>query len=281
MLRLAILCALCLLSGCAMESRYFLQENSDFPTPEGVQDVFFRSAGGRRLHGWFVPARSLVSGAASKAPCVILCHGQQRTINYYAPRMTPITDEADVSLFAFSYRGYGRSDPESSVTRRETFEDASAALDAVLALELVDADRVGVIGYSLGGPAALGLAASRPEVKFAAVGGTFSTANAILADQHKAWAHFLIGPELDPEASAARLRGKPLFVFHAGEDSVILPYHALRIAAAAMRAGSPTELHVEPGVDHMDLLDEPTALKDAMVRFLKRCAYPDAVFDAP
>lgn len=279
MLRLAAVCIWCVLGGCAMESRYFLQENSEFPTPAGVQDVWFRSEGGRHLHGWFIPARSLAEGRVVQAPCVILCHGQQRTIDYYAPRMSPITDEADVSLFAFSYRGYGRSDPESSVTRRETLEDAEAALDAVLSHPGVDRARVGVIGYSLGGPAALGLASRRGEVSCAAVGGTFSTARAILEDQGKGWAYFLIGPELDPEASAKRLGGKPLMVFHAGNDSVIAPYHALRIAAAALCAGSPTELHIEPGVDHMDLLDEPTALKDEMVRFLRRWAFPGEADD--
>lgn len=279
MARLAILCLACLLGGCAMESRYFLQENSDFPTPQGVRDVYFRTPDGRRLHGWFVPARSLASGAASKAPCVLLCHGQQRTINYYAPRLTPITDEADVSLFVFSYRGYGRSDPESALTRRETLIDANAALDAALALPEVDPARVGVIGYSLGGPAALGLATSRPEIRFVAVGGTFSTARAILRDQNLDRAHILIGPDLDPAASARRLSKKPLMVFHAGDDSVIPVYHALEIASAAMQAGSPTVLHIEPGVDHMDLLERPTGLKDAMVKFIRWQAYEQPLGD--
>ena len=105
---------------------------------------------------------------------------------------------------------------------------AVAALDAVLAAEAVDPDRVYLTGLSMGGYGAWDLAARMPE-RFAALvpicGG-------------------------GDEATAAKLRSLPIWCFHGAADPVV-PVERSRSMVAAVKAtgGSPQFTEYE-GVGH-------------------------------
>ena len=63
------------------------------------------------------------------------------------------------------FLGFGKSDGDSGATTVDSqLADAEAAFAALAAMERVETDRIGVLGFSLGGGVAMFLAARRPEV---------------------------------------------------------------------------------------------------------------------
>lgn len=126
------------------------------------------ASGGVELSGAFRPSRG--------RPTVIFCHGYPgRNLN----------EETAESLAArgygslvFSYRGARGSPGTYSLYQLE--DDARAALDA---LRGRSADGVGLLGYSMGGFAAVRLAAREPSV------ADFLVLLAPVTDLRRAWTH--------------------------------------------------------------------------------------------
>lgn len=123
------------------------------------------------------------------------------------------------------------SDKTSSPLAPEPTADlaaAVAALDATLAAEPVDVDRILLTGLSMGGYGSWELAARMPK-RFAAVvpicGG-------------------------GDEAQAAKLVGLPIWCFHGADDTVV-PVERSRSMVAAIRAAGGEPRYTElPGVAH-------------------------------
>jgi pimeloyl-ACP methyl ester carboxylesterase len=255
------------LAGCALESRFYQPSQRDFPTPEGYQDLTIVAAGNARLHGWFIPAPSIASGRASSAPALVFCHGSATTIDELAPKLEPIRDKADCSLVLFSYRGYGRSTPRESVTRRTTVQDTRRVLDELH--KRPDVEAIVLMGYSLGAVPALSVAAEKQYVDGVIVGGAYSRAKLALGDIGSSIIYPLVGGAFDPARSVADLGDRPLFIFHAQDDTSAPVYHAYLIAAAASRAGIPLTLRVVPGASHFDVLDRAPDLLDEIADFIR------------
>lgn len=122
---------------------------ADFPH----HDVDFTADDGAKLHGWYV------SHPNPKA-VVLFCHGNGENVAELRPLLEQLHTRTDVSLFAWDYRGYGKS--SGKPLEKNLLADARAA-------QLVLAERAGVrpedivvYGRSLGGAVAVGLAAEHP-----------------------------------------------------------------------------------------------------------------------
>jgi len=77
---------------------------------------------------------------------------------------------AGYAVARFDYRGLGESDGDfGEFTLGEGLADANAVLDTLVRTEGIDPARIGIVGYSLGGAYAAELAASRSEVRAAAL----------------------------------------------------------------------------------------------------------------
>jgi len=72
------------------------------PVGLGHEDVWFESADGTRLHGWFVP-----HPAPKRA--ILYCHGNGEHVAFNADLAALLRDSLQASVFLFDYRGYGRS----------------------------------------------------------------------------------------------------------------------------------------------------------------------------
>lgn len=142
------------------------------------------------------------------------------------------------TVYAADYRGYGRSTGTPSV---RTFEaDARAFYDAALRLG-ADPKRLVVHGYSLGGAAAVEVAASRP-VAGALLGSTFTSLIAV------PWfGRFLPVDWLRSEEKMARI-SCPVRVYHGTADRLIAFSHGQRLHAAARDPKSFVPLE---GEDHI------------------------------
>lgn len=106
--------------------------------------------------------------AEGPVPAVLMLHGfgssRDEVGGMYARAAAALAEQGIASL-RIDFRGFGKSDGDTghhTVGRQN--EDAATGLAALIATAGVDPARVGVLGFSFGGGAAIQLAAAQPEV---------------------------------------------------------------------------------------------------------------------
>ncbi len=137
----------------AFQSRMIYFPSRDvWATPREVglsfEDVSLETDDGIGIHGWFVPRE----GARAS---VLFCHGNAGNI---ADRLGTIKllHLADLNVFAFDYRGYGRS--AGTPSEQGTYADAEAAWRYLTRDRGIPPERIVLFGRSLGGAVAIELA---------------------------------------------------------------------------------------------------------------------------
>jgi len=139
-----------------MYNMFYYPDREEYDSPERVglayEHVFFNSADGTKLSGWFIPAKGVVSPHDAKGT-VIHMHGnaQNMTAHWSFAEFVP---GRGYNLFTFDYRGYGDSDPVRPGPQG-VFEDSVAALDYLRARTDIDTGKLFVFGQSLGGMLAI------------------------------------------------------------------------------------------------------------------------------
>ena len=169
---LAVLVGLYSLS-IALAAVYPPRATSDEPLPADATRVEMISADGERLAGWYLPSRN---GAA-----VVLRQGAGST-SADVMRHARALNDAGYGVLATDARGHGGSGGQGMDLGWYGELDIQAAVDALAARRDVDADRIGVVGLSMGGEEAIGAAGADSRIRaVVAEGATGRTA----AD--KAW----------------------------------------------------------------------------------------------
>ena len=174
------------------------------------EDITFRSANGKSLHGWFIPRYKARA-------TVLFCHGNAGNISH---RMAIIQMlyKLDLQIFLFDYQGYGQSDGTPS--EQGTYEDVRAAWNLLRNKKKIPHERILVMGRSLGGSIASHLA-SQVQPKALILDSTFSS----FVDIGKAHFSFLPVSLLArfKYTTAENIKNKnyPLLMFHSPTDEVI------------------------------------------------------------
>lgn len=114
------------------------------------EDVWFHSADGTKLHGW------LVEHPEPRA-AILYCHGNGDCVGYLGPYLQQLRDNHQVTIFAFDYRGYGRS--EGAPGEAGILQDGHAAQMWLAERLNIHPSDVVLMGRSLGGGVAVDLAA--------------------------------------------------------------------------------------------------------------------------
>lgn len=117
-----------------------------------AEDVWFRSADGTALHGWWMPSKRARG-------TVLFCHGNAGNISSQIAAYRYL-QRFRLNVFAFDYRGYGRS--EGRPSEAGVLADAHAAHDLLGERFEIDDSRLVVYGHSLGGAIAVDCAVHRP-----------------------------------------------------------------------------------------------------------------------
>lgn len=104
---------------------------------------------------------------ATKAPVVLLLHGfassRDEVGNMYA-RLADALAARGVGSLRIDFRGFGQSAGDTGATTvGGQVEDAEAAYNYLTGLDWVDPNRIGVVGFSLGGGISTIAAAAHPE----------------------------------------------------------------------------------------------------------------------
>jgi pimeloyl-ACP methyl ester carboxylesterase len=124
--------------------------------PAGAIEVSIDADDGVVLAGWYVPTEN---GAA-----VVLSHGAGSTRDDVV-RHAEVLADAGYGVLAIDARGHGESTGPAMDLGWWGEADISAALDALVAMDGVDADRLGLVGISMGGEESIGAAGEDPRVK--------------------------------------------------------------------------------------------------------------------
>lgn len=228
---------------------------ADVAAARPFEDVFFKSSDGLELNGWFFAAPT----NSPRAQLVVLvCHGNGGNISHRAD-LYRLLQNAGVAVFAFDYRGFGRS--------RGRPDEAGTYLDAQAACHwLVQKGFTNIIAYgeSLGGGIASELCL-REKMRGLVLQSTFTSIPDIGAD---------IFPWL-PVRQLGRIKydtcGKlpqlniPVLVMHSRVDRTVPFHHAERNFAAA----NEPKLFWELSGDHNDALEERARFSEGLEKFLR------------
>lgn len=130
--------------------------------PEGVgdprdlglaaEDEWFSTSDGVELHGWWMPK-------PDARGTLLFCHGHSGSLGHRVDLFRELL-RLPLNLFAFDYRGYGRSAGRPS--EQGLFRDVRAAYDHLTSRLGEAAERIVLFGQSLGGAVAIDGALHRP-----------------------------------------------------------------------------------------------------------------------
>lgn len=126
--------------------------------------VRFAIPGARDREGWFFPG-------LTTSPTIILCHGYQGHRSDLITLVSALQKDR-FNVFIFDFSAHGSTTGSTSLGPKET-KELLAAVDAILQRTDVDRARVGVLGFDLGGYAALAAALSDKRIKAVAVDSAF------------------------------------------------------------------------------------------------------------
>ena len=227
--------------------RFLMNRLLYLPTKEVVEtpslrftDVTVPTEDGERLHGWWIPASAPAIGH------VLLCHGNAGNVGDRIPHVA-LLSAAGFDVFAFDYRGYGRSSGRPG--EHGTYRDAVAARAALLRQDGVDGARALFLGESLGGAVALALSIDLPPAGLI-LQSTFTSVRD-MARLHYPFIPRALVPDAYPSLRLIRRLQAPLLVLHGAGDRIVPLMHGEALFEAAP---DPKRIEVFAEAAHNDLI---------------------------
>jgi len=227
---------------------------ADYGLP--YEEVSFPSRDGLILKGWFIPA-------PQPKGTVIFCHGHQGSMDPDL-RYVPAFHQRGYNVLMFDFRGHGRS--QGQYVSMGYFERLDL-LGAVDYLRSRGIEKVGVLGFSMGGAVAISAAPQSEAIRAVVSDGGFArleptiAAGArerglptplayLMAKMTLLMADLFLRARLekaDPLRWVGKLAPRALLIIHGGLD----PYVSVAEVQALYRAaGEPKELWLVPEAGH-------------------------------
>ena len=249
-----------------------LWDVDNIPSHEGelipkVEDCYFETSDGLRLHGWFcVPHRK--SGGAwvpvQTGMVLLWFHGNAGNITYRYDMIRGMI-ELPVEVFIIDYRGYGKS--EGKPTERGLYLDARAAWDYLRKTRGIPAERIIIFGKSLGGAPAIDLA-YEVEPAGLIVQSSFTSAADMAASVLPFFPTVFLRTKMDSIHKILNVHCPKLFI-HSPADEVV-PYKLGRRLYEA--APEPKEFYEVKGAPHNSTYKVGgKPYFDALRRFMESC----------
>lgn len=223
-----------------------------FPTkyPEGDweavglehEDVWFASADGTRLHGWYCPVES-------PRAILLFLHGNAGNMATRVEWLSYLRRSLHVATFVFDYRGYGRSEGTPSIAG--LLQDARAARAKLRELAGIGDDEMLLMGESIGGALAVNLAAdSAPRGLI--LQSVFTSLREIAAVHYPGFSWIVPKDKLNSYSLISQVHA-PLLQSHGTADRIV-PY---RMAEKLFQAANEPKRFVSiDGADHNDWIGE-------------------------
>jgi fermentation-respiration switch protein FrsA (DUF1100 family) len=227
----------------------------DMPAPPpGVVDVVFAASDGVRIHAWWAEAKDARA-------TLVWSHGNGGNIGGRGIVTRGLLARG-VSVLAYDYRGYGKS--EGAPTEEGVYLDVLAAYDH-LRTRGIPASRLVAFGESLGTVVSVHLASKRPCAGLVLVSPMTRLQD--VARIHYGPLAALAGDRFDAIGLIPRIR-RPLLIAHGDQDEIVPFELGVKLFEAA--AEPKKFLRVE-GAHHNDVFASDE-LMDAIVRFANEVA---------
>lgn len=262
-LRLAALLVIALIGflivvGCSANRMVFqpftLMEASPGELKRPHEDVFFNASDGARLNGWYFPANTNVA--------ILLCHGNAGNLSHRLP-LIDLLVKAGASVFAFDYRGYGRS--SGKPTERGVCLDAEAAWQWLRDRGFAGTNII-ALGESLGGGVVCELATRKPLAGI--ILQSVFTSVPDVASELMPWLpmRLLLRTRFNNTDKLKRIR-VPVLILHGRQDTIIPFHHGEKNFAAANQP----KFFAELDGDHNDtMLVSAEKYQQAISEFLTK-----------
>jgi hypothetical protein len=270
---------LTLFSGCTSVFFYPSRDmrKNPFISQFDHQDIYFETRDGLTLNGWFFKAQEPVGS-------ILVLHGNAENISTHVNGFLWLV-ASGFNVFIFDYRGYGRSEGEPSL--RGIQLDAEAALGKLLTLPSVDKNRIAVFGQSLGGTAAVNLAAAasgKGLIKVVVIDSAFASHRIIAREKIENLCIWpfpdLLSPffssSFSPVKRIADVAPAPVLILHGLHDAIVPVNHSSLLFAAARQ---PKELWLTTGEGHIRSIADPAVRERLKVWLLERFGAPERVHD--
>jgi fermentation-respiration switch protein FrsA (DUF1100 family) len=190
-----------------------------YPNPNGDwnatylphEDIEFTSADGTKLHGW------LVEHEQPRA-VILYCHGNGDCLGYLGWYLKELRDKQRVTIFAFDYRGYAKS--EGSPSEAGVIADGHAAQQWVAERMRMKPEEIVLMGRSLGGAVAVDLAATNGARGLILQNTATSIPDAAALIYWFAPVHWLMKNRYDSLSKIGRYQG-PVLQSHGKRDTLV------------------------------------------------------------
>ncbi|MFZ5906404.1 MAG: alpha/beta hydrolase [Nitrospirota bacterium] len=202
------------------------------------ENIYFKTSDGLSLHGWFIKAKDKHYGT------ILYLHGNAENISTQVYNVLWFAT-AGYNIFAFDYRGYGKSEGTPSLEGVHT--DAAAALETIFSLAGMEQERIFVYGQSLGGAIAiytLATSSYKSSIKGLIVDSSFSDYRLIvkekLADFILTWPlqyplSLLFNNYYSPVKWISSVSPLPVLLIYGDKDTIVPVHHGLYLYNSAFK----------------------------------------------
>jgi pimeloyl-ACP methyl ester carboxylesterase len=274
---LAALSAIVALAGYLWVKPFRLLLKEPIPPDVSVEDVYFASRDGTRLHGLYMAGRP-------GCPVLLFCHG------YFKSVAEPFELACELNRLGYQvllidFRACGLSDGRFTTLGYREVLDLLGAVDYLRA-RLGDLP-IGVLGISMGAVAAIMAAPECPHIKAMVVDSAYADLESAIGKKladvlrlpflvHLGWVSIRLGEWISQGSVAAvravdyvgRIAPRPLLIIYGELDDYLPSDHPQRLFDAA---NEPKELWLAPGSGHaMARLDRPQEYVRRVQAFFER-----------
>jgi uncharacterized protein len=254
-------------------------DEADSPENHGLtaEAAEFQSGDGVTLRGWYIPREN-------STKTIIVCSGANGSLDADV-HVAPWLHEAGFNVLLFNWRAHGQSEGEVVTLG---FNERYDLIAAVQFAKSQGAERVGVLGFSMGGTVALATAAVYEDINAVVADSPFvfvlsAIAGGLIERGVPEGLSFLLARlfvttaclrtqlnlfDIDLARWINRVAPRPLLLIF-GEQDVIVPQSEVDLICA--RAGDPKEVWRVPEAAHRDIhVQRPAEYRQKIREFFEK-----------
>jgi uncharacterized protein len=246
------------------------------------ESISFLSSDGLKLDGWFIPPDVNAEGGV-----IIYTHGLGGDRTNLLPQAALLHQRRGYGALLFDLRNHGKSEGEITTLGYDEVKDVEGAFNYLLTRAEVNKDKIGIIGFSMGGAIVLRAAARIPQLKFVIAEAPYSSLEDTIYDgvstsfvkeipfpftQTILW----FGQretntdwyQVRPIDDLAQISPRPVMFIHGTADETIGVQNSQRLYEAAQE---PKTLYLVPDAGHDELVStNPAEFERQVLSFLDK-----------
>lgn len=229
---------------------------------EQWEEVTFFAPDRVELRGWFIPPDPQSDGAT-----LVFLHGLGGNRGQMLHDAAVLIAKGYGALL-FDLRNHGTSGSAITTFGYLEADDAQSAFEYLLTRPEVNPERIGLVGYSMGGAAALRAAVRIPQIKAVVAESTYTSLEDNIATGMISqtglpafpFALFMLWlgeqltglriEQLRPIDDVARIAPRPVLFVHGAQDRMVQVSNSIKLYDAAQ---GPRGLYVIPSISHAEL----------------------------